>query len=90
MTNSDGQNIKGYTATSKTNGNQIFIPMGGIYEAGAQNKTSVGSISYLWSATSLIYNSSAKDAWDFNNAAMYSNYVRAKAMPIRAVYDTNK
>jgi len=90
MTNSDGQNIRGYTATSKTNGNQIFIPMGGIYEAGAQNKTSVGSISYLWSATSLIYNSSAKDAWDFNNAAMYSNYVRAKAMPIRAVYDANK
>ena len=82
--------VKGYQATSKTNSHTIFIPMGGMYEAGYTTKTAVGSISYLWSATSLIYNGSYKDAWDFNNAVMYSNYVRAKGMPIRAVYDTNK
>ncbi len=82
--------IKGYQATAKANSHTIFIPMGGMYNTGEASKTSVGSISYLWSATSLIYSGSYKDAWDFNNAAMYSNYVRAKGMPIRAVYDTNK
>ena len=89
MTNSNGESIKGYTATSKTNGNQIFIPMGGMYNTGESSKISVGAISYLWSATSLIYNNSYKDAWDFNNGNMYDNYVRAKGMPIRPVYDNN-